>query len=193
MSKKLVWIYSDIHSCNFVDTNIFGHSFASKFSRMSHSVSYYQSSAGIFLIYIILLSYHKFVLVHLSLIIQILSLISDHSITVFPFLAWHWGTCQTSRTLRLWVSFYQTLLLLEFSHVEEKKTSNIWKIQSACRIICVRILGLGRRAVHIDIVMIREKKRKWGKESLSRTGFVIFIFPVTLHWSPAASIHEVRS
>ena len=37
MSKKLVWIYSDIHSCNFVDTNIFGHSFISKFSRMSHS------------------------------------------------------------------------------------------------------------------------------------------------------------
>ena len=37
VSKKLVWIYSDIHSCNFVDTNIFGHSFVSKFSRMSHS------------------------------------------------------------------------------------------------------------------------------------------------------------
>ena len=37
MSKKLVWIYSDIHSYNFFDTNIFGHSFASKFSRMSHS------------------------------------------------------------------------------------------------------------------------------------------------------------
>ena len=35
--KKLVWIYSDIHLCNFVDTNIFGHSFVSKFSRMSHS------------------------------------------------------------------------------------------------------------------------------------------------------------
>ena len=37
MSKKLAWIYSDIHSCNFVDTNIFGHSFVSKFSWMSHS------------------------------------------------------------------------------------------------------------------------------------------------------------
>ena len=37
MSKKLVWIYSDIHLCNFVDTNIFGHSFVSKFSRMTHS------------------------------------------------------------------------------------------------------------------------------------------------------------
>ena len=37
MSKKLIWIYSDIHSCNFVGTNIFGHSFVSKFSRMSHS------------------------------------------------------------------------------------------------------------------------------------------------------------
>ena len=37
VSKKLIWIYSDIHSCNFVDTNIFGHSFVSKFSRMSHS------------------------------------------------------------------------------------------------------------------------------------------------------------
>ena len=35
--KKLIWIYSDIHSCNFVDTNIFGHSFVSKFSLMSHS------------------------------------------------------------------------------------------------------------------------------------------------------------
>ena len=32
-----IWIYSDIHSCHFVDTNIFGHSFVSKFSRMSHS------------------------------------------------------------------------------------------------------------------------------------------------------------
>ena len=41
MSKKLVWIYSDNHSCNFVDTNIFGHSFVSKFSRMSHSVTQY--------------------------------------------------------------------------------------------------------------------------------------------------------
>ena len=37
VSKKWIWIYSDIHSCNFVDTNIFGHSFVSKFSRMSHS------------------------------------------------------------------------------------------------------------------------------------------------------------
>ena len=37
VSKKLVWIYSYSHSCNFVDTNIFGHSFVSKFSRMSHS------------------------------------------------------------------------------------------------------------------------------------------------------------
>ena len=40
MSKKLVWIYWDIHSCNFVDTNIFGHSFVSKFSQMSHSDSH---------------------------------------------------------------------------------------------------------------------------------------------------------
>ena len=39
MSKKIIWIYSDIHSCNFVDTNIFGHSFVSKFSQMSHSVT----------------------------------------------------------------------------------------------------------------------------------------------------------
>ena len=38
--KKLIWIYSDIHSCNFVDTNIFGHSFVSKFSRMSHSAAW---------------------------------------------------------------------------------------------------------------------------------------------------------
>ena len=37
--NKLIWIYSDIHSCNFVDTNIFVHSFVSKFSRMSHSGS----------------------------------------------------------------------------------------------------------------------------------------------------------
>ena len=41
MSKKLIWIYSDIHLCNFVDTNIFGHSFVSKFSRMSHSDANY--------------------------------------------------------------------------------------------------------------------------------------------------------
>ena len=47
MSKKLVWIYSDIHSCNFVDTNIFGHSFVSKFSRMSHSGSDYTDSSPI--------------------------------------------------------------------------------------------------------------------------------------------------
>ena len=40
MSKKLIWIYSDIHSCNFVETNIFGHSFVFKFSRMSHSGPY---------------------------------------------------------------------------------------------------------------------------------------------------------
>ena len=33
-------MYSDIHSCNFVDTNIFGHSFVSKFSQMSHSDSH---------------------------------------------------------------------------------------------------------------------------------------------------------
>ena len=39
--NKLIWIYSDIHLCNFVDTNIFGHSFVSKFSRMSHSDANY--------------------------------------------------------------------------------------------------------------------------------------------------------
>ena len=38
MSNKLIWINLDIHSY-FVDTNIFGHSFVSKFSQMSHSDS----------------------------------------------------------------------------------------------------------------------------------------------------------
>ena len=33
-------IYSDIHSCKFFDSNIFGYSFVSKFSRMSHSGVY---------------------------------------------------------------------------------------------------------------------------------------------------------
>ena len=37
--KKICMNIFDIHSCNFVDTNIFGHSFISKFSRMSHSAS----------------------------------------------------------------------------------------------------------------------------------------------------------
>ena len=35
--KFLIQIYSDIHSCKFFDTNIFGYSFVSKFLRMSHS------------------------------------------------------------------------------------------------------------------------------------------------------------
>ena len=51
----------------------------------------------------------------------------------------------------------------------KRKTFNIWTIQSACRIVCVRILGLGRRAVHIDIVMIREKKM--GKRKLVEDRF----------------------
>ena len=37
--KNFIQIYSDIHSCKFFDTNIFGYSFVSKFLRMSHSVS----------------------------------------------------------------------------------------------------------------------------------------------------------
>ena len=39
MSKNFLRIYSDIHSCNFLDTNIFGYSFVSKSIRMSHSAS----------------------------------------------------------------------------------------------------------------------------------------------------------
>ena len=35
--KILIWIYSDIRSCHFLDTNIFGYSFVSKSIRMSHS------------------------------------------------------------------------------------------------------------------------------------------------------------
>ena len=38
VSKKFIQIYSDIHSCHFIDTNIFGYSFVSKSIRMSHSV-----------------------------------------------------------------------------------------------------------------------------------------------------------
>ena len=37
MSNFLTQIYLDIRSCKFVDTNIFGHLFVSKFWRMSHS------------------------------------------------------------------------------------------------------------------------------------------------------------
>ena len=37
--KFFIRIYSDIHSCKFFDTNIFGYSFVSKFLRMSHSAS----------------------------------------------------------------------------------------------------------------------------------------------------------
>ena len=37
--KFFIQIYSDIHSCKFVDMNIFGYSFVSKFLRMSHSGS----------------------------------------------------------------------------------------------------------------------------------------------------------
>ena len=38
--KFFIRIYSDIHSCKFFDTNIFGYSFVSKFLRMSHSDQY---------------------------------------------------------------------------------------------------------------------------------------------------------
>ena len=37
--KFFIRIYSNIHSCKFFDTNIFGYSFVSKFLRMSHSAS----------------------------------------------------------------------------------------------------------------------------------------------------------
>ena len=39
MSKMFIRIYSDIRSCHFLDTNIFGYSFVSKSIRMSHSVT----------------------------------------------------------------------------------------------------------------------------------------------------------
>ena len=37
--RIIFWIriHSDIHSCHFLDTNIFGYSFVSKSIRMSHS------------------------------------------------------------------------------------------------------------------------------------------------------------
>ena len=37
VSKMLIRIYSDIRSYHFLDTNIFGYSFVSKSIRMSHS------------------------------------------------------------------------------------------------------------------------------------------------------------
>ena len=37
VSKMFIQIYSDIRSCHFLDTNIFGYSFVSKSIRMSHS------------------------------------------------------------------------------------------------------------------------------------------------------------
>ena len=37
MSKNVTQIYSDIRSCHFLNTNIFGYLFVSKSIRMSHS------------------------------------------------------------------------------------------------------------------------------------------------------------
>ena len=42
--KFFIRIYSDIHSCKFFDTNIFGYSFVSKFLRMSHSATEHMSA-----------------------------------------------------------------------------------------------------------------------------------------------------
>ena len=37
MSKNVILIYSDICSCHFLDTNIFGYSFVAKSIQISHS------------------------------------------------------------------------------------------------------------------------------------------------------------
>ena len=44
--KFLIRIYSDIRSCKFFESNTFGDSFVSKFSRMSHSETYWGICGG---------------------------------------------------------------------------------------------------------------------------------------------------
>ena len=58
--------------------------------------------------------------------------------------------------------------------IEKKNFLYIWQIQNW--IVCVRILGLGRRAVHIDIVDDTGKEKKIQKRNLveeDRSGLVL--------------------